>query len=141
VLHGSTSDVEWLQKDFGLYLVNMFDTQIAAKLLGGQQLGLQALLDKYCSVAQNKTFQLADWRIRPLPKDMLHYARQDTHSLLYIYDMLRNELIDAGNDNNNLILSAYDQSKTMCLKVKYFYLRESLNIILIFLTEIRKTRK
>jgi exosome complex exonuclease RRP6 len=95
----------------------MFDTQVAGKLLGFQQLGLQALLDKYCSVTQNKTFQLADWRIRPLLKEMILYARQDTHSLLYIYDMMRNELIDAGNDRNNLLLSLYDQSKMLCLKV------------------------
>ena len=37
----------------------------------------------------DKRLQLADWRIRPLTADMLHYARADTHSLLYIYDCLK----------------------------------------------------
>lgn len=95
----------------------MFDTQIAAKLLNFPQVGLQALLNRYCQITQNKTFQLADWRIRPLHKEMIHYARQDTHFLLFVYDTMRNELIDNGNQYNNLLLSCYDQSKLLCLKV------------------------
>ena len=39
-----------------------------------------------------KTYQLADWRMRPLPSDMLHYARCDTHYLLEIWDRLRKDL-------------------------------------------------
>jgi exosome complex exonuclease RRP6 len=37
----------------------------------------------------NKKYQMADWRVRPLPPEMLHYAREDTHYLLYIFDKLR----------------------------------------------------
>ena len=37
----------------------------------------------------DKRLQLADWRVRPLTADMLHYARADTHFLLYICDCLR----------------------------------------------------
>lgn len=109
--------MEWLQRDFGIYVVNMFDTYIAAKTLGFPQLSLQYLLGKYCEVNQNKSLQLADWRIRPLPNDMLEYARQDTHFLIYIYENLRNELIENGNQHNNLLLSVYDQSKMISLKV------------------------
>jgi exosome complex exonuclease RRP6 len=36
---------------------------------------------------------MADWRIRPIPEEMLAYARSDTHFLLYIFDNLRNALI------------------------------------------------
>jgi exosome complex exonuclease RRP6 len=117
VFHGSKSDIEWLQKDFGLYVVNMFDTQVAAKVLGFQALGLQYLLQHYCSIRQDKSFQLADWRIRPLPQEMLHYARQDTHFLLYIYDKMKNQLIDAGNETKNLLRSVFEGSKVVCLKV------------------------
>jgi len=39
-------------------------------------------------------YQMADWRQRPLPAEMLFYARQDTHYLLYVYDRLKNELIE-----------------------------------------------
>lgn len=45
----------------------------------------------------DKKYQLADWRIRPLPEVMLTYARQDTHYLLYVYDRLKNELLARGN--------------------------------------------
>jgi exosome complex exonuclease RRP6 len=67
----------------------------------------------YCDFTPDKRYQLADWRIRcvvfhqtlrrlassffvcrPLPEEMLSYARSDTHFLLYIYDNLRNALLD-----------------------------------------------
>lgn len=50
----------------------------------------------YCDFTADKKYQLADWRIRPLPAEMLAYARSDTHFLLYIYDNLRNALLDRG---------------------------------------------
>ena len=37
----------------------------------------------------DKKYQLADWRVRPLPEELLQYARADTHYLLYIYDRLK----------------------------------------------------
>ena len=48
---------------------------------------------------------------------MLHYARQDTHYLLYIYDRMRNELHNSGNESNNLLLAALNRSRTLCKKV------------------------
>uniref|UniRef100_A0A2K5Q5I0 Exosome complex component 10 n=1 Tax=Cebus imitator TaxID=2715852 RepID=A0A2K5Q5I0_CEBIM len=97
VFHGADSDIEWLQKDFGLYVVNMFDTHQAARLLNLGRHSLDHLLKLYCNVESNKQYQLADWRIRPLPEEMLSYARDDTHYLLYIYDKMRLELWERGN--------------------------------------------
>mmetsp|Transcript_6451 Transcript_6451/g.3666 ORF Transcript_6451/g.3666 Transcript_6451/m.3666 type:complete len:177 (-) Transcript_6451:400-930(-) len=94
VLHGAESDVLWLQKDFGVYVVNLFDTFLACKALEFPQLSLHYLLQQYCSYAKDKNLQLADWRRRPLTQEMLFYARCDTHYLLYIYDILRKELTD-----------------------------------------------
>ncbi|KAF8272378.1 ribonuclease H-like domain-containing protein [Lactarius quietus] len=94
VLHGAESDVVWLQQDFNLYLVNMFDTFHASKVLEFPRHGLAALLEMYCDFSADKRYQLADWRIRPLPEEMVKYARADTHFLLYIYDNLRNALLD-----------------------------------------------
>ncbi|KAH9065385.1 ribonuclease H-like domain-containing protein [Lactarius vividus] len=94
VLHGADSDVVWLQQDFNLYLVNMFDTFHASKVLDFPRHGLAALLEMYCDFSPDKRYQLADWRIRPLPDEMLKYARADTHFLLYVYDNLRNALLD-----------------------------------------------
>ncbi|KAF8148190.1 hypothetical protein B0H34DRAFT_737252 [Crassisporium funariophilum] len=94
VFHGAESDIVWLQQDFNLYIVNLFDTYHASKLLDFPRHGLANLLEMYCDFIPDKRYQLADWRIRPLPEDMLQYARSDTHFLLFIYDNLRNALLD-----------------------------------------------
>lgn len=57
-------DVKWLQRDFGLYLVGLFDTHFAAKVLGLPGLGLAYLLKRYVDFFADKQYQLADWRIR-----------------------------------------------------------------------------
>lgn len=64
VFHGADSDVEWLQRDLSIYIVNMFDTHQAAKRLGLARLSLAFLLKMYCNIEADKTFQLADWRMR-----------------------------------------------------------------------------
>lgn len=64
IFHSGDSDIEWLQRDLGLYVVNMFDTYQAAKVLSYPKLGLSYLLKKFCNVESNKKFQLYDWRIR-----------------------------------------------------------------------------
>ncbi|CAD1810124.1 3'-5' exonuclease family protein [Candida parapsilosis] len=95
VLHGAFMDIIWLQRDLGLYIVSLFDTYHASRQLGFSKFSLQYLLDTFAHFRTSKKYQLADWRIRPLPKPMLAYARSDTHFLLYIFDQLRNKLIDS----------------------------------------------
>lgn len=110
VLHGAESDVCWLQRDFGVYIVNMFDTYHASHALQLPHHGLGKrfnhsiflntlyvsfigyLLEEYCGVKTDKKYQLSDWRQRPLPTEMEVYARMDTHYLLFIYDQMRNQL-------------------------------------------------
>ncbi|NXK46556.1 EXOSX protein, partial [Chauna torquata] len=116
VLHGADSDVEWLQKDFGLYLVNMFDTHQAARLLSLGKHSLDHLLKLYCSVDADKQYQLADWRIRPLPEEMIQYARDDTHYLLYIYDKVREALWERGNEQPTQLQVVWQRSRDICLK-------------------------
>lgn len=94
ILHGSDYDVIWLQRDFSVYIVNMFDTGQAARVLntpGG--FSLKNLLSTYCSLDIDKSLQLADWRERPLKSQLIQYARGDTHYLLYIYDIMKNLLL------------------------------------------------
>lgn len=64
VFHGSDSDLMWLQRDFGVYMVNLFDTGIAARLLQYGRFSLSYLLQRFVGVSSNKKYQLADWRIR-----------------------------------------------------------------------------
>lgn len=93
ILHGSDYDIVWLQRDFGVYIVNSFDTGIAASYLKYPSKSLAYLLKSICDVEADKKYQLADWRIRPLPKEMVKYAKEDTHYLFKIYDYLKNQLI------------------------------------------------
>ena len=50
VLHGADSDIVWLQRDFGIYVVNLFDTGQAARVLTYPSAGLAYLLSKMCGV-------------------------------------------------------------------------------------------
>ena len=74
VMHGADSDVLWLQRDFGLYVVALFDTGQAARVLQFSSYSLAYLLERYAGVAANKKFALADWRIRPLGDEMIRCA-------------------------------------------------------------------
>mmetsp|Transcript_23091 Transcript_23091/g.27151 ORF Transcript_23091/g.27151 Transcript_23091/m.27151 type:complete len:216 (+) Transcript_23091:799-1446(+) len=96
VLHGANSDILWLQRDFGLYIVNLFDTGQAARYLNYPSFSLAYLLEKHAHITNvsemKHKYQLSDWRVRPLSSGQLLYARSDTHYLLPIYDILRCEL-------------------------------------------------
>ncbi|KAG7172527.1 exosome component 10-like [Homarus americanus] len=116
VVHGADYDILWLQRDCGIYVVNLFDTHQAAVVLEYPHRSLAALLSRFCQIQANKVYQRADWRIRPLPNDFIEYARQDSHYLLYIYDIMRNELIERGNQLNNLISAVYSRSAEICMK-------------------------
>ncbi|CRK15972.1 hypothetical protein BN1723_010880, partial [Verticillium longisporum] len=97
VFHGAHMDMQWLQRDLGLYINGLFDTFFAAEILGYPQRSLAYLLKRFVDFDADKKYQMADWRIRPLPEEMFYYARSDTHYLLYIFDRIRNELLDASD--------------------------------------------
>ncbi|KAG4077921.1 hypothetical protein HA402_013855 [Bradysia odoriphaga] len=116
VFHGADSDVEWLQRDLSIYVVNMFDTHQAAKRLGLARLSLAFLIKHYCDLELDKTFQLADWRIRPLPEELILYARLDTHYLLYVWDSMKMDLLKLANERTNLLESVFQSSTNICKK-------------------------
>jgi ribonuclease D len=64
VLHGADNDLLWCQRDFHLYLVNVFDTEKACQVLGLEERSLGRLLARHCGVAAAKQHQRADWRAR-----------------------------------------------------------------------------
>ncbi|KAL0273633.1 UNVERIFIED_CONTAM: hypothetical protein PYX00_006263 [Menopon gallinae] len=119
IFHGAESDLLWLQRDLGVYVVNMFDTYEASKFLGYPRLSLAFLLQRFCNVDAQKHFQLADWRVRPLPESLVDYARSDTHYLLYIYDNLKNILIEKGNGKTNCLESVISSSTAKCISQVY----------------------
>lgn len=96
VLHDADYDLRLLARDYGIRLRNLFDTKIAAQLLGEPQIGLASLLEKHLDVRLDKKHQRADWAQRPLPDDMIAYAAEDTRHLPRLRDVLRAALERAG---------------------------------------------
>jgi ribonuclease D len=96
VFHDADYDLRLLQQDYRWHVRNIFDTRIAAQLLGLRAFGLAALLERYFGVKLDKKHQRADWSMRPLPQGMLDYAAQDTIHLLELRDRLKHDLEHAG---------------------------------------------
>lgn len=96
VFHDADYDLRLLRQDYGWEVVRIFDTRVAAQLLGIRAFGLAALLERYFGVKLEKKYQRADWSLRPLTPGMLDYAAQDTRHLLALRDRMRDELERAG---------------------------------------------
>jgi ribonuclease D len=96
VFHDADYDLRLLHQDYGWRVTNIFDTRVAAQLLGIKAFGLAALLERYFEVRLDKKHQRADWSMRPLPKDMLDYAVQDTMHLLQLRQRMHDALDKAG---------------------------------------------
>ena len=92
VFHDADYDLRLLQQDYGWHIRTIFDTRIAAQLLGYTAFGLAALLERFFDVKLDKKHQRADWSMRPLTGDMLDYAAQDTRYLLQLRDHMASEL-------------------------------------------------
>ncbi|EPS62558.1 hypothetical protein M569_12230, partial [Genlisea aurea] len=120
VMHGAGNDILWLQRDFGIYVCNMFDTGQASKVLKLERNSLEYLLQHFCGITANKEYQNADWRIRPLPKEMIKYAREDTHYLLYIYDLMKARLLELSYDSESSdppLVEVYKRSYEICAQL------------------------
>ncbi|OVA11482.1 HRDC domain [Macleaya cordata] len=124
VFHGADNDVLWLQRDFHIYVVNLFDTAKACEVLSKPHKSLAYLLETYCGVFTNKMLQREDWRLRPLSEEMVQYARADAHYLLYIADCLTTELKAQDTENSaclddkfHFVLEARRRSNMVCLQL------------------------
>ncbi|KAL8210420.1 hypothetical protein R6Q57_004857 [Mikania cordata] len=120
VMHGADRDIIWLQRDFGIYVCNMFDTGQASKVLKLERNSLEYLLRYFCEVAANKEYQNADWRLRPLTDEMLRYATEDTHYLLYIYDLMKRRLLSSSTDPDcpeAPLVEVYQRSYDICMQL------------------------
>jgi exosome complex exonuclease RRP6 len=74
VMHGADRDIMWLQRDFHIYVCNLFDTGQASRVLQMERNSLEHLLLHFCGVTAKKEYQNADWRSRPLPEEMIKYC-------------------------------------------------------------------
>lgn len=82
IIHAADFDLRMLKKTFGFRPgAPVFDTMLAAQVLGYDKIGLAALVEKYFGVILPKTAQKSDWSRRPLPINSLNYASDDTKYL------------------------------------------------------------
>jgi ribonuclease D len=92
IFHASEYDILMMHEEFNFEFHNLFDTMVAAQILGKKKLGLDALLEEYIGIQVDKKYQRSNWGKRPLPEEMLKYAQVDTHFLFKIRDHLDQEL-------------------------------------------------
>ena len=92
VFHAAEYDLICLRRDYGFAFASLFDTMQAGRILGRKLAGLDRLIEEKFGLKVNKRFQKADWGARPLSRDLILYARLDTHFLLPLRDMLKEEL-------------------------------------------------
>lgn len=96
VLHAADYDIRCLKREFGFEFRGLFDTMLAAKVLGRSAIGLAALVREQFGVAMAKEHQRSDWGRRPLSPEQLAYAYTDTRYLLPLKDVLEQQLERAG---------------------------------------------
>lgn len=105
-LHDAIGDVEWVLhaasqdlpslRELHLQPQVIFDTELAARLLGHERVGLGAVVEDTLGVTLAKAHSAADWSTRPLPQSWLEYAALDVEYLIDARDALAGELAEQG---------------------------------------------
>ena len=97
LFHAGNQDLEILLREVGVLPHPLFDTQVAAALLGHtQQIGYAALVHAECGVTLKKIDSFTDWSRRPLSDSQLEYAADDVVYLPRMYERMRAQLVELG---------------------------------------------
>ncbi|MCX6395303.1 MAG: HRDC domain-containing protein [Propionibacteriales bacterium] len=95
ILHAASQDIPCL-REVGLVPTALFDTELAARLLGYPRVGLATLVEVIVGKSMRKEHSAADWSKRPLPEPWLEYAALDVEVLTELRDVLAAELEETG---------------------------------------------
>jgi ribonuclease D len=95
ILHAASQDLPCL-REIGLRPTALFDTELAARLLGYPRVGLATLVEAIVGQSMRKEHSAADWSKRPLPTPWLEYAALDVEVLLELREVLGRELEETG---------------------------------------------
>jgi len=96
IFHGADYDLVSLKRGYGFHFTNIFDTMVAARVLGRKSIGLAALVAEHLGLRLDKTMQRSDWGHRPLSAEQLAYACHDTRYLVELRACLLAELQQKG---------------------------------------------
>ncbi len=92
IMHAAENDMLLLYRNFGFTFPKIFDTQLAARILGWKQVGLAAILEAQFGLVSDKRMQRTNWGKRPLTPEQITYAQMDTHYLPILRERLIAEL-------------------------------------------------
>ena len=95
ILHAASQDLSCLA-EIGLRPTNLFDTELAGRLLGYPRVGLGTLVETIVGKRMRKEHSAVDWSTRPLPGPWLEYAALDVEVLIELRDVLAAELEATG---------------------------------------------
>lgn len=95
ILHAASQDIPCLD-ELGLAPRRIFDTELAARLLGFERVGLGSIVEQLLGIHLEKAHSAADWSTRPLPEPWLEYAALDVTLLPDLRDAVREELVTQG---------------------------------------------
>ncbi len=98
LLHAASQDLPCLT-EVSMVPKEIFDTELAGRLLGLPRVGLGALVETILGKRLLKQFSAVDWSTRPLPQDWLTYAALDVELLFELQEWLERELHTAGKDD------------------------------------------
>jgi ribonuclease D len=98
IFHAAEYDFLSLKRDYDFDFSNLFDTMLAARILGWPRYGLASILKDQFNVKLDKKFQRYNWGKRPLSRKALDYAHLDTHYLIGLRKIQLTEL----NQQNRL---------------------------------------
>lgn len=95
LVHAASQDLPCMRDD-GIRPSHLFDTELAARLLGEPSAGLGPLLERKLGIRLEKAHSADNWATRPLPQSWLDYAALDVDYLLELHEILRDELAAVG---------------------------------------------
>lgn len=96
ILHAASQDLVCLAEVGLIPTAGLFDTELAGRLLGLPRVGLGPMIETQLGFALAKEHSAADWSTRPLPESWLNYAALDVEFLIELWDLLDQQLLDAG---------------------------------------------
>jgi len=95
IFHAASQDLPGMH-DLGMHPASVFDTELAARLLGWPKVGLAAVVERELGLSLAKEHSAQDWSTRPLPDSWLNYAALDVEILIELRDGIHQHLVDAG---------------------------------------------
>lgn len=97
IFHAATQDIPCLD-EIGLRPERLFDTELAARLLGFERVGLGAVVEQLLNIELEKAYSAVNWSTRPLPEEWLEYAALDVALLPDLRDQVQLELEKQGKE-------------------------------------------